>query len=56
VTKNREFEYRVRKTVDCWVVVEAKNQAEADEKVKDANNWLDEQDDGVADWEIRGRK
>jgi hypothetical protein len=49
-----QFTYRVRKTVDCHVTVEAATQEEADKKVLDSGNWIDEQDDGVADWEVRG--
>ena len=50
-----QFEYRVRKTVDAFVGVEAFTQEEADEKVKDASNWVYEQDVDTPDWEIRGR-
>ena len=50
-----QFSYRVRKSVDCIVVVEAISQEEADEKIKDAGNWVDEQDVDCPDWEVRGR-
>jgi hypothetical protein len=50
-----QFSYRVRKSVDCIVTVEATSQSEADEKVKDAGAWVDEMDVECTDWELRGR-
>lgn len=51
----QQFEYRVRKSLDCIVIVEATSQVEADDKVNDSSNWIDEQDVDLADWEVRGR-
>ncbi len=50
-----QFSYRVRKSVDCIVTVEATSQEEANEKAKDASNWVDEMDVECCDWELRGR-
>ena len=58
-TKNgdelEQSDYRVRKSIDCIVTVEAASHEEADEKVKNAENWVYEQESDVTDWEIRGR-
>lgn len=51
----QQFSYRVRKSVDCIITVEASNQDEADQKINDAGNWIDEQDVDCPDWEVRGR-
>lgn len=51
----QQFSFRVRKTVSCVVTVEAYSQEEARDKAENAGNWIDEQDDEVCDWIIRGR-
>ena len=50
-----QFEYRIRKSIDCIVTVEAASQQEADDKAQDASNWIDETDVECVDWELRGR-
>lgn len=50
----QQFSFRVRKTVNCIVTVEAHSEEEARDKAEDTGNWIDEQDNGMCDWVIGG--
>ena len=50
-----QFEYRVRKSVDCIIAVEAASQEQADAMVQDPSNWVYEHELEMPDFEVRGK-
>jgi hypothetical protein len=48
------FRFRILKTVECIVTVDAMSQADADRRVRDQSNWADEYDVDMPHWEVLG--
>ena len=48
---SKQYEFRMRCSVDKVIMVEAETEDEAVDKANSCN-WSDERDDGLNDWEI----